>query len=128
MTPLPLVLIRHGPTDWNAEGRIQGRSDRRLSAAGRRIVGRWQMPASFSGYRWVTSPLARARETAALLAHPEAVDKAALIEADWGEWEGQRIEDLRASLGEAMTRLEAQGLNFRPPGGESPLRGFFFSI
>lgn len=120
MTPLPLVLIRHGPTDWNAEGRIQGRSDRRLSAAGRRTVGRWQMPASFSGYRWVTSPLARARETAALLAHPAAVDEAALIEADWGEWEGQRIEDLRASLGEVMTRLEAQGLNFRPPGGESP--------
>ena len=120
MMSAPLALIRHGPTDWNAEGRIQGRSDQPLSASGRRAVSCWQMPAALAGYRWVTSPLARARETAALLGHPEAEVEVALSEADWGEWEGQRIADLRARLGEVMTRLEARGLDFRPPGGESP--------
>jgi probable phosphoglycerate mutase len=38
----------------------------------------------------------------------------------WGEWEGRRIADLRADLGEAMAENEARGLDFRPPGGESP--------
>jgi probable phosphoglycerate mutase len=39
---------------------------------------------------------------------------------DWGDWEGQRLAVLRAAAPEAMAENEARGLDFRPPGGESP--------
>jgi probable phosphoglycerate mutase len=117
---VPLVVLRHGPTDWNAEGRIQGRSDRPLSEAGRAAVRRWSLPDECSGYDWVTSPLLRARETAALMGHGDAVIEAALIEAGWGRWEGRNLGELRDCYGAEMVQLEARGLDFRPPGGESP--------
>lgn len=118
--PTPLVLLRHGPTAWNAEGRIQGQSDQPLSAAGRDRVRQWRLPEALHGYVWVTSPLARARETAALLGHADAAVVRRLAEAGWGEWEGERLAELRERFGPAMTDLEARGLDFRPPGGESP--------
>jgi probable phosphoglycerate mutase len=117
---LPLVLLRHGPTDWNEAGRIQGRSDRPLSEAGRARVRGWTLPVDLAGYRWLTSPLARAVETAALLGHGEAAVEAALIEMHWGTWEGWTLEQLRARDGTAMARNEARGLDFQPLGGESP--------
>jgi len=43
-----------------------------------------------------------------------------LKEMSYGEWEGRRLQDLRAELGEAMVENEARGLDFRPAGGESP--------
>ena len=115
-----LVLLRHGLTDWNETGRIQGRSDRPLSEDGRARVRDWRIPPAFQAYHWVTSPLRRARETAALLGHEEAEIVPELIEADWGAWEGQRLDELRARLGATMAAMEWRGLDFRPPGGESP--------
>ena len=117
---IELVMIRHGPTAWNAEGRMQGRSDQPLSEAGRLEVGTWRVPMAFQSHHWVASPLARTRETAALLGYPDAEPEPAVIETDWGEWEGQRLEDLRARLGARMAAMEARGLDFRPPGGERP--------
>ncbi len=58
-------------------------------------------------------------ETAALLGldpRPEP----RLVEMAWGAWEGRRLADLRGELGDAMLENEARGLDFRPPGGESP--------
>ena len=72
--------------------------------------------------RIVTSPLARCVETAALLGAPDAVREPRLIEMDWGEWEGRSLAELREELGEAMRENEARGLDFMPPGGESPRR------
>jgi probable phosphoglycerate mutase len=118
--PVPLIVLRHGPTDWNAEKRIQGRSDRPLSEAGRAAVRRWCLPDECSGYDWMTSPLLRARETAALMGHADAVIEAALIETDWGQWEGWTLGELRDRYGAKMVEMEARGLDFRPPGGESP--------
>ncbi len=115
-----LVLIRHGPTDWNAEGRIQGRNDRPLSAAGRAAVARWRLPPQLAGHLWLVSPLQRARQTAELLNIAEAAVEEALIEADWGAWEGERLVDLRRRLGAELAAQEARGLDFTPPGGESP--------
>ena len=112
-----LVLLRHGPTDWNAEGRIQGRSDRPLSREGRARVRAWRLPPAFEGYNWATSPLHRARETAALLGHQDAEVVAELVEADWGQWEGERLPELRARLGDVMAANEARGLDFRPRTG-----------
>ena len=86
----PLLLIRHGATAWNASGRLQGRADIGLSAAGRAEVGSWRLPAAFAEARWLTSPLRRARETAALLTDRPVALEPRLIEMDWGAWEGLR--------------------------------------
>ncbi len=115
-----LLLIRHGPTAWNRAGRIQGRSDQPLDPEGRSEVATWRLPALCQDSHWVTSPLERARETAALLGHGDAATASELIETDWGDWEGLSLADLRCRQGEEMTRLESRGLDFRPPGGESP--------
>ncbi len=124
----PLVLIRHGPTDWNAEGRIQGQGDVPLSAAGRDEVRGWRLPPELAdeqgGWDWLSSPLARARETAALLRYGSGAAEArledALMEMHWGDWEGRRLAELRAEDGAHMAAEESRGLDFRPPGGESP--------
>ena len=89
----PLALIRHGPTDWNEQKRLQGRADRRLSDAGRETVGRWRLPQEFHAYRWVASPLERAQETARMLGIAYDIEHA-VIEMDWGAWEGHTRDDI----------------------------------
>jgi probable phosphoglycerate mutase len=120
----PIALIRHAPTAWNDAGRIQGRSDVSLSARGAALAREWTVPPELADYDWVTSPLARARETAALLrADCGAADLPTdprLMEADWGEWEGRVLSELRAEMGETLARNEARGLDLQPPGGERP--------
>lgn len=120
MTGVALVALRHGPTDWNEAGLIQGHRDRPLSPAGRRQVAGWRLPAELAGYRWVSSALTRARETAALLGHPEAEAAPALAEMHWGDWEGCSLAELRAADPAGLAANEARGLDLRPPGGESP--------
>lgn len=115
-----LALIRHGPTEYNEQGRMQGRSDEPLNEAGRAAVGGWRLPPELTGADWVSSPLIRARETARLLGAPQLVIEPRIIEMDWGRWEGRRLDELRAELGVAMAENEARGLDFRPEGGESP--------
>jgi len=118
-----LVVIRHGPTAWNAEGRIQGHTDVPLSPEGRDVVGAWRLPSEIGGAGWalLCSPLTRARETAALL-KPKGLwrTEPALIEMDWGAWEGRVLAELRAEGGAEMVVSEAKGLDFQPTGGESP--------
>jgi broad specificity phosphatase PhoE len=115
-----LVLIRHGPTAWNRDGLVQGRTDVPLSDEGRAEVGRWRLPDALAGPRdWYASPLARAAETAAILG-VAARTEPRLAEMDWGPWEGRTLADLRAELGDLMAAWEARGLDFSAPGGESP--------
>lgn len=115
-----LLLIRHGKTAWNEAGRIQGRSDPSLSPAGRRAVEAWVLPAQAAGARWICSPLARARQTAAILHGTPVAPDPRLIETDWGAWEGKTLAELRGECGPEMAENEARGLDFRPTGGESP--------
>ena len=116
---IPLLVIRHAATDWNEARLIQGRIDRPLSERGRAWASGARLPAGWAGARCLASPLARALETAHLLGlAPEPEPR--LIEMAWGEWEGQSLACLRAGFGEAMAENEARGLDFRPPGGESP--------
>jgi probable phosphoglycerate mutase len=115
-----LLLLRHGPTPWNETSRVQGRSDVPLSEAGRAEVRSWRVPAEFAGFDWIASPLLRAVETAALLSAAEPPRDPRLIEMDWGEWEGRRLDELRGQLGDLMRAWEAKGLDFCAPGGESP--------
>jgi broad specificity phosphatase PhoE len=115
-----LALIRHGVTDWNLEKRIQGRTDRPLCDLGRQQLRALSIPDGFLGDRWYCSPLRRARETAELLELEDYHVEDALIEMHWGDWEGEVLKPLRKRLGDVMRDNEARGLDFRPPGGESP--------
>lgn len=120
-----LAVLRHGPTEWNAERRLQGRTDRPLSAAGRAAVRQWRLPPWAANRAWLSSPLTRCAETAQILlersaaAEPLRIEPL-LIEMSYGAWEGRKLADLRAELGREMAELEARGLDFRAPGGESP--------
>ncbi|MFI4987399.1 MAG: histidine phosphatase family protein, partial [Alphaproteobacteria bacterium] len=115
-----VALIRHAASVWNEQALIQGTSDPPLSPAGAAAAARWRVPAVLAGFQWVASPLARARETARILVGREVAVEPALAEMAWGAWEGRRLADLRCQLGAAMEENEARGLDFRPPGGESP--------
>ena len=115
-----LALIRHGRSEWNEHALIQGRADIALSAAGAAAVATWRPPAALADFAWVTSPLKRARDTARLMLGREVGVEPALIEMAWGEWEGRRLAELSTELGPALAANEARGLDFRPPGGESP--------
>lgn len=115
-----LCLIRHASTAWNEDGRIQGRTDIPLSPAGRAQVAEWRLPDGFARARCITSPLSRARETAELLGFREPATDDRLKEMRWGAFEGRRLPELRAELGDRLTDAETLGIDFRPPGGESP--------
>jgi len=115
-----IVFIRHGPTEWNAQGLIQGQSDIPLSDEGRAEVRRWRLRGEFAGFDWYASPLLRARETASLLGAQACRYEPRLKEANWGEWEGWSLDRLRQDIGEIFAAMEAQGLDLLPPGGESP--------
>ncbi|GAB6053418.1 hypothetical protein JCM17960_22380 [Magnetospira thiophila] len=116
---ISFALIRHGPTSWNAESRIQGHTDIPLSEVGRQWVRSWRIPEPLAGVDWISSSLVRARETAALLTGRDDVpadDR--LREASWGDWEGKTHDQVSMLLGRPLDR---RGLDFRPPGGESLL-------
>ena len=116
-----LSVIRHASTAWNEQGRMQGRRDEPLSARGRAQVSAWRLPAELAApVRWYSSPLRRAVETARLLSGREPQRENALVEMDWGEWEGFALDALRTRFNAEFARNEALGLDFQPPGGESP--------
>ncbi|PJI43539.1 histidine phosphatase family protein [Ferrovibrio sp.] len=114
-----LVLLRHGATDWNAAGRLQGRADIGLSETGRAALTGRTVPAAYRGRQWYASPLRRTQETAALLGLQPQIEPA-LIEMDWGQYEGRTLPELREAYGRAFTANEDRGLDLQPPGGESP--------
>jgi len=115
-----LAMIRHGPTAWTQEKRLQGRTDIPLSDAGRETVSQWRIPPPLDHYSWVCSPLSRARETAELLGARDLEIEPRLTEMNYGKWEGSRLGDLRETLGGEMAENEARGLDFLPEGGEKP--------
>lgn len=94
-----LYLVRHGETDWNAQRRIQGRTDIPLNDRGREQARRaGQLLARRQWDAVVTSPLSRAAETAAIIATElslpaPAVDRR-LVERDYGEAEGMDVAEV----------------------------------
>ena len=90
---MTLAFIRHGQTDWNARGLLQGSSDIPLNETGR--VQAREAVEALAGWSWdavVSSPLARARETARIvaagLALPLGPAYDELVERDYAELEG----------------------------------------
>lgn len=114
-----IALIRHGATAWNAEGRIQGRADIGLSPEGIAELQALSPPAILANASWLASPLRRTRQTAALLHVEAAALDPRLIETDWGAWEGLATE-LTHPRADRLGAQLGRGLDFRPPGGESP--------
>ena len=115
----PLAMIRHGPTTWNEEHRLQGRTDVPLSAVGVARVGTWAVPDEFRAFDWVASPLVRASETARLLGL-DFDTETDIMEMDWGAWEGHTRAELDRKYGDEVRRRAALGLDLRPHDGESP--------
>ncbi|HJU29458.1 MAG TPA: histidine phosphatase family protein, partial [Candidatus Binataceae bacterium] len=129
-----LYYIRHGETDFNRQGRLQGRRDTVLNAHGRLqaaecadvlrdLFARDRRQAQDFGY--ISSPLKRARETMEILRaaldlepHDYKID-ARLIEIAYGEWEGLTLPEIEARNSGVLTQRERDKWDFAPPGGES---------
>jgi len=118
---VPFAILRHATTDWNAQRRLQGLTDTPLNAAGEAEARTWRVPPPADGWTRLSSPLQRARRTAELL-QPSAsvIVDSALRETSFGTWEGHTVAELRERLGAAFIAAESKGLDFQPPGGESP--------
>lgn len=116
---MKLALIRHGPTDWNAQKRVQGTVDTPLNAEGEAMMARLLPPEGFEAARPFSSPKLRARQTAALLGLKNPTLDSRLAEQNWGSWEGLTRAEMLARDGEDAFQRAGSGLAFRPPGGES---------
>ncbi len=87
-----LLLVRHGETDWNADGRLQGQTDRPLNDYGRRQAQQLAGELAAGSFEAIyASDLSRARETAEIVGERLGLAVALdpdLREKDWGTWEG----------------------------------------
>ena len=79
---MKIAFLRHGPTEWNVAGRVQGHTDIPLSAAGAAKMAGLRLPFVFP--RSFASTMTRARQTAAALGLPDPVLDARLMEQNWG--------------------------------------------
>ena len=118
-----VVIARHGETEWNLEGRRQGRLDSPLTGAGRETARR--VGAALAGWPVdgiFTSPLGRARETATLFGaelglDPVVIDE--LAEIDHGAMSGMTNAEVEAAFPGALTARASDPYVWRYPGGES---------
>ncbi len=124
----PIYFLRHGQTEWNLKGLIQGWIDTPLNATGRsqaEALGRALagLGSVLEGYRYFVSPFQRARQTmdavaSALALPPDDIAVAGeLRELGFGVWEGKPFWELKASPiypADALSRYA-----WRPEGGES---------
>ena len=114
-----IAFLRHGPTEWNVLGRIQGHTDVPLSAAGLAKMQGLRPPAPFHAARQFSSPLIRARQTAQALGLLNPVLDARLMEQNWGRWEGLSHEEILKCDGDDAYTKAGRKVAFSPPGGES---------
>jgi 2,3-bisphosphoglycerate-dependent phosphoglycerate mutase len=121
---LKLYLIRHGETDWNAEGRIQGHSDIELNARGleqaRRLAARMPDEGEFTAL--YASPLKRAFRTAEMIGSalnlPVTPDKR-LYERSLGQLEGLTMGEIREKYPDVARAWSAGGTRPHIPGEEA---------
>lgn len=125
-----IYLIRHGETEWNRAGRMQGHRDSPLTDRGERqaiAIGSWLHDAigNRDGAAIVASPLARARRTAEIVGRRLGVPADRFIfddrlkEITWGEWDGLTLSEIRARDEERWRWRLDDRWNVAPPKGES---------
>ncbi|MSO67796.1 MAG: histidine phosphatase family protein [Pseudolabrys sp.] len=133
--PRPTVYyIRHGETDWNVAGRLQGRRDIPLNERGRTqaahcgeilrdLFARDRLDPA--GLDYVSSPLQRACQTMELSRPALGLPaegyriEPRLAEIAFGEWEGFTIAQLHMRDPQRIAQREHDKWHFLPPGGES---------
>jgi len=121
------LLIRHGESLSNREGRVQGQADVDLSEAGRdqaAAVAAWcrSHPEIAAADELWSSPLRRARETAAAIAAAVGLEiriAADLRELHAGIFQGHLWDDLAERFPEAVARWRSGDVDYQIPGGES---------
>jgi 2,3-bisphosphoglycerate-dependent phosphoglycerate mutase len=118
-----ILLVRHGETDWNAAGRIQGHSDTPLNAAGRLQARRAAQRLAREPIRALySSDLARAFETATIIGAPLGLTVVAspqLRERRYGEWEGLTSPEIQARYPKQFAIWRARSTDFVPAQGET---------
>ena len=122
--PRRLILVRHGVTDWNREGRWQGRLDPSLSDTGRSearmVAARIASDPDLRPARVLSSTLGRASETGRVIAEAVGVrvePEPRLMEIGAGEWEGRTHAELETTDGERYLAWRTTP-GYGPPGGE----------
>jgi broad specificity phosphatase PhoE len=120
---LRLWLIRHGETEWNREGRCQGKSDLDLNETGlaqAKAIGlRFEKVPLVAVH---SSPLKRAYKTAQFLAKIAAVEiklEPGLMELDQGDFEGCVMEEVSRTHSEIIKEWIKNPADMVLPGGES---------
>jgi broad specificity phosphatase PhoE len=117
-----ICFLRHSPTEWNEQGRIQGHTDIPLSTLGLAKMQGLRPPDPFGHphpVRVFASPLLRARQTAEALGLTAPKLDARLMEQNWGRWEGlSRAEIIAQDGADCFAEAGLKGA-FTPPGGES---------
>ena len=125
-----IYFIRHGETDWNAEGRLQGQRDIPLNdlgrvqaeEAGRMLAKLHPQPDDLD---WLVSPLGRTQETARLARAAMGLGDAyykldeRLKELTFGTWEGLTWPEVRKHDPAGARGRERDKWNYVPPGGEN---------
>jgi len=119
-----IILIRHGETHWNREGRIQGfDADSALTSVGceqARCVGERLVREDI--HALYASDLGRTRATAAPIAAATGlaiVHEKALRERAYGEFEGHTFAEIESGFPAEYERLRSRDPHYAPPGGES---------
>lgn len=122
---MALLLVRHGETDWNLEGRYQGSADVPLNATGRRQAERVAERLTRERIDAVySSPLQRALDTALAIARAQGLEVRTdprLAEIALGEWEGMLASRIAERCPELHHRWTVDPRGMRPPGGETIL-------
>ena len=124
MAETRLILIRHGETEWNRDGRIQGyHADSPLTANGRvqarRVAERLESERVEALY---SSDAGRTRQTAAPIVAALGLDivyDPALRERNYGEFEGRTYLEIEQDYPEEFRKLRARDPSYAPPEGES---------
>ena len=118
-----LILMRHGQTEWNLQGRYQGRADLPICAAGR--VTAQRAAAALQGRAaalLLASPLQRARQTAAVIGPAvgglQSVIDERLTEIDFGQWQGLTQAQVKARWPALLRSWKRAPDSVCFPGGE----------
>jgi phosphoserine phosphatase len=117
-----IVLVRHGATDWNLQGRCQGATDRALTEIGvRQAEAIAAQLAQESVHVVYSSDLIRAQRTAELISEPHRLPvfiEKDIRELDHGDLEGLTFNDIKANYPEFLQRWRSEPAEIRVPGGE----------